>query len=65
MKVGDIVMYADANELSIPAYRNMRGRVVKVRPIDDWVLVQWGKTTWDTDRYFRDPATVKVVEENE
>jgi len=54
-KIGDIVKRADVTPQSIPAYRDMRGKVVAVSGTGS-VRVCWGPN--DTDVLFRGPETI-------
>ncbi len=54
-ELGDRVKRADITPESIPAYRDMRGKVVAVSA-HGGVRVCWGPD--DTDVLFRDPETI-------
>ena len=56
--IGQRVMPSDIDDKSIPAYRNMRGTVVKVNA-SGWIKVQWDcDAGLGPDVNWRDPATV-------
>jgi hypothetical protein len=60
VKVGDLVKRADADETSLPAYRDMRGKVVEVSPDGSRCRIHWIGDR-EPDFWNRPSSDVEVV----